>query len=211
VKDADPTATAAKLLAANLKYDLKVCHPSPQFCRKNTAGTPPTGQETKNLIRGAQRHRAHRKYAGNKVLQIRLKRNIYFISEGQWVQRAAWHHGVLEEATIYVDVSSGRGESRFLAALCSGDGRGDDEREETMTDTVIDALIVDLLKWLASGERTYEEVMEAWRTSCPRLTVWEDANDRGLIASERLNGCSVVRPSSAGLELLQKHARQRKI
>ena len=50
-------------------------------------------------------------------------------------------------------------------------------------DPVVEALILDLLQWLANGERTYEEVMEAWRTSCPRLTVWEDANDRGLIAS----------------------------
>jgi hypothetical protein len=25
-------------------------------------------------------------------------------------------------------------------------------------------------------------VLEAWRTSCPRLTVWEDAVDAGLVA-----------------------------
>ena len=36
---------------------------------------------------------------------------------------------------------------------------------------VLEALILDLLEWLANGERTYEEVMDAWRTSCPRLTV----------------------------------------
>jgi hypothetical protein len=33
-----------------------------------------------------------------------------------------------------------------------------------MTDTVVEALILDLLEWLANGERSYEEVMDAWRT-----------------------------------------------
>jgi hypothetical protein len=76
-------------------------------------------------------------------------------------------------------------------------------------DPVIEALILDLLQWLANGERTYEEVMDAWRTSCPRLTVWEDANDRGLIASEQLNGRKLIRPSSSGLALLNQSSRRR--
>ncbi|HZL01027.1 MAG TPA: hypothetical protein VFC47_14140 [Caulobacteraceae bacterium] len=45
-----------------------------------------------------------------------------------------------------------------------------------------EALIGDFVAWLASGPRPYAEVMEVWRTSCPRLTVWEDAVDRGLVA-----------------------------
>jgi hypothetical protein len=69
---------------------------------------------------------------------------------------------------------------------------------------VVETLVVDLLQWLANGERTYEEVMDAWRTSCPRLPVWEDANDRGLITREHLNGRTVVRVSSLGLALLEK-------
>jgi hypothetical protein len=77
-------------------------------------------------------------------------------------------------------------------------------------DPVVEALILDLLEWLASGERTYEEVMDAWRTSCPRLTVWEDASDRGLIATEHVNGRKLIRPSSPGLALLgQRNSRQR--
>jgi hypothetical protein len=48
-----------------------------------------------------------------------------------------------------------------------------------MADTVVEALILDLLEWVTRRDRTYEEVMDAWRTSCPRLPVWEDANDRG--------------------------------
>ena len=43
-------------------------------------------------------------------------------------------------------------------------------------------LVLDLVEWVAARPRTYAEVMEAWRTSCPRLTVWEDALDRGLVA-----------------------------
>ena len=75
-------------------------------------------------------------------------------------------------------------------------------------DPVIESLIFDLLQWLANGERTYEDVMEAWRTSCPRLTVWEDANDRGLVASEQVNGRKVIRPSSSGLALLDQRSRR---
>ena len=62
-----------------------------------------------------------------------------------------------------------------------------------MVDIVVEALILDLLEWLAARERTYEEVMEAWRTSCPRLPVWEDANDRRLVVREEVRGRLVVR------------------
>ena len=67
-----------------------------------------------------------------------------------------------------------------------------------MTDPV-EALILDLLEWLMVRDRTYEEVMDAWRTSCPRLPVWEDANDRGLVTREEVNSNSVVRVSSSGV------------
>jgi hypothetical protein len=39
-----------------------------------------------------------------------------------------------------------------------------------MSETV-DALILDLLAWIGAEPRPYAEVMEAWRTSCPRLPV----------------------------------------
>jgi len=71
-----------------------------------------------------------------------------------------------------------------------------------MADTVVESLILDLLEWLATADRTYEEVMEAWRTSCPRLPVWEEANDRGLVVRENVNGHCVVRITSSGRELL---------
>jgi hypothetical protein len=47
-----------------------------------------------------------------------------------------------------------------------------------MTDPVVENLVLDLLEWLGKQDRTYEETMEAWRTSCPKLPVWEDATDR---------------------------------
>jgi hypothetical protein len=67
---------------------------------------------------------------------------------------------------------------------------------------VVEVLILDLLEWVAEGERTYEEVMDAWRTSCPRLPVWEDANDRGLVMREEINRRCVVRITPSGLALL---------
>jgi D-3-phosphoglycerate dehydrogenase len=42
-------------------------------------------------------------------------------------------------------------------------------------------LVIDLLRWVASQRRTYRETMEAWRTSCPRLPVWEDAYESGFL------------------------------
>jgi hypothetical protein len=56
-----------------------------------------------------------------------------------------------------------------------------------MADTLT-PLIADLLEWLARGPRTYDDVMDAWRTSCPRLTVWEDAVDSGLVTRLHANG-----------------------
>ena len=73
-----------------------------------------------------------------------------------------------------------------------------------MVDTVVEALILDLLQWLTVRERTYEEVMDAWRTSCPKLPVWEEANDRGLVIREGVNGRCVVRITSLGRAFLEQ-------
>jgi len=45
----------------------------------------------------------------------------------------------------------------------------------------VEPLILDLLEWIGPRSRPYAEVVEAWRTSCPRLPVWEEANQRGFI------------------------------
>jgi hypothetical protein len=70
-------------------------------------------------------------------------------------------------------------------------------------DSVTENLILDLLEWLAKRDRSYEEVMDAWRTSCPRLPVWEDANDRGLVMKEQVQGRCMVGITSSGLALLE--------
>lgn len=59
-------------------------------------------------------------------------------------------------------------------------------------------LVGDLLSWLRSEPRLYAEVMDAWRTSCPKLPIWEDALDSGLI--ERRNNLVFI--TEAGKEWL---------
>lgn len=72
-----------------------------------------------------------------------------------------------------------------------------------MTDPVLEALILQLVEWISEGEQTYESVMSAWRTSCPRLQVWEEATDRGLIKTEYVDG-SVVRITPEGVKFLEQ-------
>jgi hypothetical protein len=66
----------------------------------------------------------------------------------------------------------------------------------------IDALLRQLLAWLAREERPYVDVMEAWRTSCPQLPVWEEANDRGFVDRTQEAGRAVVRITPAGRAFL---------
>ena len=68
---------------------------------------------------------------------------------------------------------------------------------------IVDPLILDLLEWLAERPRPYVEVMERWRTSCPRLTVWEDAVDRGYVVRRRIaERPAIVELTPAGLDRL---------
>lgn len=70
-------------------------------------------------------------------------------------------------------------------------------------------LVLDLVEWVADGPRSYTEVMDAWRTSCPRLTIWEDAIDSGLVATERNGAGTVVRVTALGRDLLEREGRLR--
>jgi hypothetical protein len=70
-----------------------------------------------------------------------------------------------------------------------------------MSNTV-ENLILDLLEWVAQKDRTYQETIDAWRTSCPRPTVWEDATDRGLIETSSAGARVVLTP--AGIALLKE-------
>jgi hypothetical protein len=50
--------------------------------------------------------------------------------------------------------------------------------------TSLQSLTLEFLAWVARQPRSYTETMEAWRTSCPRLSVWEDASRDGLVTIE---------------------------
>jgi hypothetical protein len=68
----------------------------------------------------------------------------------------------------------------------------------------MEALVFDLLLWLGTGPRPYREVMDAWRTSCPRLPVWETACERGLVERSSVG----VRVSAIGQGWLKRRERE---
>jgi hypothetical protein len=64
-----------------------------------------------------------------------------------------------------------------------------------------DALTLQLLEWISSSERTYAEVLDAWHSTCPRLSIWEDACIAGLIEYD--SSSRYVSISAKGRALLQ--------
>jgi len=66
----------------------------------------------------------------------------------------------------------------------------------------IEPLILDLLEFVGTESRPYQEVMDAWRTSCPRLPVWEEATARGLLARRPHADGAVVSVTPSGRKLL---------
>jgi hypothetical protein len=50
------------------------------------------------------------------------------------------------------------------------------------------ALTQQFLAWVAEASRSYADA-EAWRRSCPHLSIWEDAISDGLVRFE--NGSSM--------------------
>lgn len=75
-------------------------------------------------------------------------------------------------------------------------------------DRALDSLVLDLLEWLAKEPRTYTQTMEAWRTSCPRLAVWEEAVDRGLIERKpALDGRMRVAVTGPGRSFMTRNGR----
>lgn len=59
-------------------------------------------------------------------------------------------------------------------------------------DDAVRLLTVQFLAWTERAPRTYGEAMAAWRTSCPRLPVWEDALDNGLVRVEPAPGAAMA-------------------
>ena len=78
----------------------------------------------------------------------------------------------------------------------------------------IDRVMLDLVDWLAKRERTWEEMLSAWRSECSKTPIWEDAIRRGLVIAETIGGRSIVRPTLLGLlenELRKEMTRQMEI
>jgi hypothetical protein len=63
--------------------------------------------------------------------------------------------------------------------------------EEAPAAPSIGPLTRDFLAWVARRPRTYAETMEAWRTSCPRFTIWEDAIGDDLVRVESAAGVTL--------------------
>jgi hypothetical protein len=64
-------------------------------------------------------------------------------------------------------------------------------------------IMLQFLAWVADRPRTYTETMEAWRSTCPRLSVWEDAIIGGLVCIDNDTG-RAVRLTPRGLDILEK-------
>lgn len=58
--------------------------------------------------------------------------------------------------------------------------------------SAVELLTDQFLAWVAERGRTHADVMDAWRSSCPRLSIWEDAVIDGLVR---------IRPDSTDVEL----------
>ena len=79
-----------------------------------------------------------------------------------------------------------------------------------MTHDAPDPLVLDLVEWVGDEPRPYTEVIEAWRTSCPRLTVWEDAIERGLVERQRFEtGGWMVIVTDRGRQLVREQRADR--
>ncbi|HXH47109.1 MAG TPA: hypothetical protein VNK51_25120 [Bradyrhizobium sp.] len=69
-----------------------------------------------------------------------------------------------------------------------------------------DPLVLDFVEWVARERRAYAEVIATWKTS--RLTIWEDAADRGYVARETIAGLGlVIALTESGERLLRANGR----
>jgi hypothetical protein len=71
-----------------------------------------------------------------------------------------------------------------------------------------DPLVLDFVEWVAREPRLHAEVVATWRTSCPRLTIWEDAAEAGYVARETIAGHGLmVAVTEDGERLLRDNGR----
>jgi hypothetical protein len=91
---------------------------------------------------------------------------------------------------------------RHIAALRDPAPDGSDPAAQS---SITGPLLLDLLEWLAAEPRRYAETMEAWRTSCPRLPIWEEAVARGFVERERSERAATVVVTDSGRDFLRRH------
>lgn len=73
---------------------------------------------------------------------------------------------------------------------------------------ITEPLVLDFVEWVALAPRPYREALDAWRTNCPRLTVWEEAAERGLVVRARVEGeGTLVQVTPAGVAYLRQNDR----
>ncbi len=71
-----------------------------------------------------------------------------------------------------------------------------------------DPLVLDFVEWIAREPRSYAEVIATWKTSCPRLTIFEDATERGYVARESVAGGGLfIAVTESGAKFLRAHGR----
>ncbi len=71
-----------------------------------------------------------------------------------------------------------------------------------------DPLVLDFVEWVAREPRAYAEVISTWKTSCPRLTIWEDATECGYVARETIAGLGLmIAVTEGGERLLRANGR----
>jgi hypothetical protein len=76
-----------------------------------------------------------------------------------------------------------------------------------MSETV-DPLVLDFVEWISREPRAHAEVVATWKTSCPRLTIWEDAAEAGYVTRESIAGFGlVIAVTEAGERLLRDNGR----
>ena len=81
------------------------------------------------------------------------------------------------------------------------------------TESPATLLLWQFLHWVGEGGRSYAAAMEGWRSSCPRLSIWEDALAGGLVriegrgARDMAHAAVVLTP--AGRALLDQSSRLR--
>ena len=76
-----------------------------------------------------------------------------------------------------------------------------------MSELARDLLMLEFLSWISDRRRTYTEAMNAWQSTCPRHTIWEDAMIDGYIELKRHQTAQdpEVTLTANGLALLNGH------